>query len=62
MGKVDYSAVVLMRPEQGYVYLVSPMFYLCFLYFSLLALLFLSLCRVVGISNHLTLGSGRHSC
>jgi hypothetical protein len=34
VGRVDYSTVVPMRPEQGYVSLVSPLFLLLSLVFS----------------------------
>jgi hypothetical protein len=43
--KADYSVVVPMCPEQGYVSLVSPLFLPMFLIFPLLVLLFLSLYR-----------------
>jgi hypothetical protein len=34
VGKVDYSIVVSMHPDQGYVFLVSPLFLHLFLVFS----------------------------
>jgi hypothetical protein len=45
VGKADYSVVMPMHPKQGYVSLVSPLFLPMFLIFTLLILLFLSLCR-----------------
>jgi hypothetical protein len=35
VGKADYSVVVPMHPEQGYVSLVSPLFFWFFLLFVL---------------------------
>jgi hypothetical protein len=33
VGKADYSVVVPMRPEQGYMSLVSPLFFFVFGFF-----------------------------
>jgi hypothetical protein len=42
VGKEDYSIVMLMRLEQGYVSLVSPLFLSLFLVFPLLVLVLAS--------------------
>jgi hypothetical protein len=54
VGKADYSIVMAMRPEQGHVSLVSPLFLPLFLVFPLLVLLLLSLhrgCKAFGLPD-----------
>jgi hypothetical protein len=61
VGKADYTAIVLMHPDQGYVSLVSLQILLSFLLPSLLPLIILLPFEgVVGLPNHLT--SGPRGC
>jgi hypothetical protein len=66
VGKVDYSVVVSMRPDQDYVSLVSPLSLPLFQVSSLLVSLLISLCRGCEASRlpdlrfRRTLPVGRH--
>jgi hypothetical protein len=59
-GKADYSAIVSMRPEQGYVSLVRLLFLPVFRTFPLLLSSYPSV-GAVRLSDRPTLGSGRHN-
>jgi hypothetical protein len=59
-GKADYSAIVPMRLEQGYVSLVRLLFLPVFWTFPLLLSSYPSV-GVVRLSDRPTLGSGRHN-
>jgi hypothetical protein len=61
--KADYSVVVLMRPEQGYVSLVSPLFLSMFSVFSFFpSYLLISSTGVAGFLDLPTLGPRGHDC
>jgi hypothetical protein len=57
VGKVDYTAVISMRPDQGYVSLVSFWFLLLLLFLPFSSYTFHPFRRGCGLWNHPTLGS-----
>jgi hypothetical protein len=57
VGKVDYTVVVPMRPDQGYMSLVSFWFLLLLLFLPFSSYPFHPFRRGCGLWNHLTLGS-----
>jgi hypothetical protein len=61
--KANYSVVVLMRPEQGYVSLMSPLFLSLFSVFYLFSsYLLISSTGAAGLLDRPTLGPERHGC
>jgi hypothetical protein len=61
MRKADYSIVVLIRPDQGYVSLVSPLFLPLFLVFLFSSYSLYPSAGDARLSDHPTPGSGRRS-
>jgi hypothetical protein len=58
VGKVDYSTVILMRPNQGYMSLVSLLFLPLFLLFSFLSHTFITFAGVAWLLDRSTSDSG----